>query len=291
MMKAKSSYCLMFFLVCALTSARALQASPQEALEEIATADKADTVIKHMPVKVEEYLQKLPAKEKAALTEKLLLSKQLEREGGKLARSDDGSGWELLEKGGQEKILITFKNTYTSGPDALVELEVREPNQHHVESLFIGMRFEDGEWRVHQAGQWQKRDLEELFLPQEEPRERSPGAAAASTLRTLNTAMVTYITTYPGQGCPASLQVLSGRENQEATPEHAMLLDQTFLQEPAVKNGYEFRYLRIDKERYQITATPVQWGEGARSFFTDETAVIRATAESRPANAGDPPLE
>ena len=153
------------------------------------------------------------------------------------------------------------------------------------------MRFEDGEWRVHQAGQWQKRDLEEVFLPKEEPREQSPGAAAASTLRMLNTAMVTYITAYPDQGCPASLQVLSGRENQEATQDHAMLLDQNFLQEPVVKNGYEFRYLRIDKEHYQITATPVQWGEGARSFFTDETAVIRATAESRPANASDPPLE
>src|SRR5215470_13750180 len=94
-MRVKSGCWLMFFLACALVSAGA-QSAPQEALEEFATADKIETVLKHLPVKVEDYFQKLPAKEKAAFAEKLP-SKSLEREGGKLTRSDDG-GWVLQEK-------------------------------------------------------------------------------------------------------------------------------------------------------------------------------------------------
>jgi hypothetical protein len=295
MMKVKSSYCLLFLLVYTFSSAVALQASPQEALEEIATADKIDTVIKHLPVKVEEHLRKLPAKERAAVAEKLLLSKNLEREGGKLARSDDGSAWEVVEKEGQEKTVLTFKNTYISGANALVELEIKGQRHGeaklHSESMFIGMRFEGGEWRVQQLGHWQKADLEEEFLRNEEPREQVPEAAAASTLRTLNTSIVTYMTTYPDQGCPGSLQALSGHENQESTRDHAMLLEPTFLQDPAIKNGYEFRYMRVDQEHYQITAIPLRWGDGTRSLFTDETALLRAASENRPANAKDPPLD
>jgi type IV pilus assembly protein PilA len=288
-MKANSRWCVVLFLACVFTPARALQSSPQEALEEMATADKIDTVLKHLPLKVEEFVKKLPAKERADFAEKFLVAKNLEREGGKLTRSDDGSAWVLLEKDGKEKTVITFKNTYAAGPEALVELEAK--GERRTETIFVGMKLEDGEWRVHQAGPWQRVDLEEEVLRDAKPRETTFETAAMSTLRTLNTAMVTYTTTFPDQGCPASLQVLAGHENQEATPDHAMLLDQTFLAEPVVKDGYEFRYVRIDKEHYQITASPQRWGEGMRSLFTDETAVIRVTPESRPANANDPPLD
>jgi hypothetical protein len=264
------------------------QSSPQEALEELVTADKAETVLKHLPVKVEDHILKLPAKERAAFMERLLLNKNLQREGGKLTRGDDG-GWVLEVNEGKEKTFITIRNTYTSGLDALVEIEAK--SKVRTQTAFVGMHLEGGEWRIQRVGHWAKTDLEEEILRKEEPREVPADSAAASTLRTMNTSMVVYMTTYPDLGYPASLQVLSGQENQEATPDHAMLLDPTFLQEPVVKNGYEFRYLRIDKEHYQITASPQHWGEGMRSFFTDESAVIRVTAESRPATVNDPPLD
>ena len=110
-------------------------------------------------------------------------------------------------------------------------------------------------------------------------------------LRMLNTSLVTYSTTYPEVGYPANLKALSGEENQQPSPEHATLIDPGFLKEPAIKNGYEFRYTRIGISGYQITATPQQYDQGQESFFTDETAVIRFTKESRPATANDPPLD
>jgi hypothetical protein len=290
-MKLRNWYCLVFNLFFVLPAAHALQASPQEALEEMATAKTADAVVRHLPAKLTEYLQKLPAKEKAAVTDRFLLGKQLERGGGKLVRSDDGSGWELVEKEGHPKTLITFKNTYLSGVDALVEIEIGDERHQHAETLFIGMRLEDSEWRVAQMGRWEKKDLADTLMPKEEHTANIPSQAAAAMLRTLNTCIVTYETTYPEQGIPASLQALSGRENQESTVDHAMLLDPNLVVDPLVKNGYEFHYLRIDEAHYQITAIPQQWVEGSRSLFTDETATIRFTLESRPANAQDPPLE
>ena len=152
----KHWYCLPFFLAFAFLPAYAMQASPQEALEEIATADKVETVIKHLPLKVEEHLKKLSAKDQAALMERLLISKNLEREGGKLSRSDSETAWELVEKEGKEKTTITFKNTYISGDNALVELEIKGQEQRRPETILIGMRLEGGQWRVPSGGQLAK---------------------------------------------------------------------------------------------------------------------------------------
>jgi hypothetical protein len=288
---------LFLFLTCSVVPAYSLQAStPQDALEEIATAENIATVMKHLPLKVQEYMQKLPVQEKAAMADKLLLSKNLEREGGKLSRTDDGNGWELVEKDGKSKGTITFKKTFISGTDALVELEVKEGE--HSETAMIGMRFEGDEWRVMKVGHWQGTDLEAEFLHKAEAQEQASDTAAASNLRTLNTALLTYSTAYPEVGYPAALPALSGLENQEGSAEHAKLVDGAFLAVPAAKYGYEFRYTLIDpgnvpgrEGRYLITATPLELGKaGARSFFTDQTAIVRFTAEPRPANENDPPL-
>src|SRR5258708_38921812 len=163
----------------------------------------------------------------------------------------------------------------------------------------IDMRFEGDEWRVMKVGHWQGTDLEAEFLHKAEAQDQASEAVAASTLRTLNTALVAYSTSYPEVGYPAALQSLSGQEDQEASAEHAMMVDGAFMTTPVTKAGYEFRYVLIDpgkvsghEGRYQITATPLEPGKaGVKSFFTDQTAVIRATTESRPANENDPPVQ
>ncbi len=61
------------------------------------------------------------------------------------------------------------------------------------------------------------------------------------------------------------------------------------------KNGYRFTYIPGPRDAdgkigsYTITARPRNHGTD-RNFFTDETAVIRATAEDRLATAKDPPI-
>ena len=49
---------------------------------------------------------------------------------------------------------------------------------------------------------------------------------------------------------------------------------------------------RSSVETWTYTARPVAPGRtGYRSFFADETGVIRATSEDRAANVSDPPIE
>ncbi|HKR96891.1 MAG TPA: hypothetical protein VJW55_16055, partial [Candidatus Angelobacter sp.] len=102
------------FLINCMPCAQAIQAStPEAALAEMATADNIDTLIKHFPVKVEEYMAKLPLQQRKAMAEKMLVSKALKQQGGKLTISSDGLSAELLEKEDGEKITITWKNTFT----------------------------------------------------------------------------------------------------------------------------------------------------------------------------------
>jgi hypothetical protein len=69
-MKTKKKLCqfaTILFLLGAIPHSWALQAgAPAEALEEMATADNIETVIKHLPVKVEEYMEKLPVAQRTA---------------------------------------------------------------------------------------------------------------------------------------------------------------------------------------------------------------------------------
>lgn len=281
---------LLLVLIMSWTSLLACQAgTPEDALEDMATANDIETVIKHLPVKVEEFMEKLPLPQRTAMADKMLVSRNLEREGGSLVKSSDGRVWELVEKEGRPKTTLRWKKTFVSGNDALVQVEIKE--EHHTELIMIGMSYENNEWRIMQVGEWRGTDVESELLQKAQAETTRDTSAAPSTLRTLNTALVTYAATYPDQGYAPSLRELSGQPDQEPGPDHATLLDPTFLQEPVIKNGYEFRYVRSDSQHYQITATPVQPGEGLPSFFTDESCVIRSTTESRPANANDPPLQ
>lgn len=127
-----------------------------------------------------------------------------------------------------------------------------------------------------------------------------PATNAASTvgaLRTINTACVTYASSYPTQGFPRSLRQLGPPANgEEVGPEHADLIDSVLAS--GRKSGYVFTYtptLGAGKGvavAYALSARPMEYGETAvHSFFTDQTGVIRWTALDRAATAQDPPLQ
>jgi type IV pilus assembly protein PilA len=102
-------------------------------------------------------------------------------------------------------------------------------------------------------------------------------ASAVGSMRTLNTAAVTYSTTYGGY--PASLATLGPAAS--ATSTTADLVDSVLA--GGVKSGYSFSWSagtadssgNIDA--YSIAASPVTVGTtGQRYFFTDQSGVIRA---------------
>jgi hypothetical protein len=117
-------------------------------------------------------------------------------------------------------------------------------------------------------------------------------AAAGATVRTVNTAEVTYSVTYPKKGYAPSLAVLgtpaSGDcSEKEISPQHACLLDSIVGNESCTtgkwctKSGYRYSVRGIcgptGCKSYVVTATPVNTGTGTKSFCSTVDAVIRVS--------------
>jgi len=109
-------------------------------------------------------------------------------------------------------------------------------------------------------------------------KEASNEASAVGSLRTLNTASVTFSTTYGGY--PPALTNLSPAAT--ATSTSADLIDSVLA--TGTKSGYSFSWSAGTTDSngnylgYSITAQPVTPGvTGQRYFYTDQSGVIRAS--------------
>ena len=115
-------------------------------------------------------------------------------------------------------------------------------------------------------------------------------ASAVGSLRTINTALIAYTTTY-GVGFPTALNNLG--TSGPATSTSADLIDNILA--GGVKTGYQFSYAFTPAisgivPAYAVNAGPIAPGQtGQRYFFTDQTGVIRFNF-SAAATASDTPI-
>jgi type IV pilus assembly protein PilA len=118
-------------------------------------------------------------------------------------------------------------------------------------------------------------------------------ASAVGSLRTLNTSAVTYSSTYPGTGFPASLVAMGGGSPCTALSTAACLIDSVLA--AGTKSGYKFAWVSDAlpiSVGYSLTALPVTVGSsGQRSFFTDQSGVIRYKASGAAPTVADPALQ
>jgi type IV pilus assembly protein PilA len=115
-------------------------------------------------------------------------------------------------------------------------------------------------------------------------------AAAVAALRTINTASVAYSTTY-GQ-YPGTLSSLGPLTTPPPTSTTADLIDSVLA--AGIKSGYNITYSGTVASgvvgSYTIVAKAVTQGvSGQRSFFTDQSGVIRADPAAA-ASASSTPL-
>jgi len=136
-------------------------------------------------------------------------------------------------------------------------------------------------------------------------------ATAVGSLRTINTAVLTYATEFEN-GFPSSLKATEVAPGESATCNHAFLLDIALTS--GRRYGYVFTYTPQypgdatapvispkaaakgctagGASGYTVTADPIQRGTtGQRSFFTDQTGIIRVANNGKSANAESPPLQ
>lgn len=124
-------------------------------------------------------------------------------------------------------------------------------------------------------------------------------ATALGSVRTVNTAQVTYSAAYPKRGFAPNLATLGvdPRTPNSYSPEHAGLLDASLANDTCTgsawctKSGYYFRVTAICKLRlcsdYVVVAMPVQANTtGTRLFCSTSDGVIR----SRPGAPPDSPV-
>jgi type IV pilus assembly protein PilA len=104
-------------------------------------------------------------------------------------------------------------------------------------------------------------------------------SSAAASLRTLNTAQITYNSTYPSVGFATSLSALSGTSCNPPTSGGACLIDTALA--GGVKTGYSFQITGstgTPVSTYQFIASPTQPGSsGYRYFCSFADAVVRVS--------------
>ena len=102
-------------------------------------------------------------------------------------------------------------------------------------------------------------------------------SSAASQLRTLNTAEVSYVTQYPAQGY-GTLAQLGGAAPCVPAVANACLIDNSLATNYLTngKSGYNFAIAVINAGQYVATSTPIAIGStGVNSFCSIEDAVVR----------------
>ena len=113
-------------------------------------------------------------------------------------------------------------------------------------------------------------------------------ASAVGSLRTINTAQVTYASTYPAQGFATSLAILGGTGTSSSSA-GALLLDNVLGSATGggtgsgsssnVKSGYQFWVTASGTQpvpTYSSNANPVTVDQtGKRYFYSDASGVIR----------------
>lgn len=102
-------------------------------------------------------------------------------------------------------------------------------------------------------------------------------SAAASQLRTLNTAEVSYVTAYPAQGY-GTMPQLGGPAPCTPAIATACLIDDSLANNYAGKgkSGYNFAIAVINAGQYAATAAPITVGStGVNSFCSVEDGVVR----------------
>jgi len=120
-------------------------------------------------------------------------------------------------------------------------------------------------------------------------------STAVGCLRSLNTAEAYYAKEY-ARGFSPSLAALSPPpQGEKASPAAANLIDTSLT--GGHKANYVFTYktgapdAQGQINSYTLTARPAKWQKGVRSFFTDQTAVLRWTEENRAPTVKDPPIQ
>lgn len=201
------------------------------------------------------------------------------------------------------RLVSKYLSSQKAALGVVMTVTVRGPRgESHSEefSEIVNMAFIDGSWRATRLALPQKGagTIYPLDASIGEQCRQANESSAVGNLRAINIAQVTYAATFPELGFAARMaQFGPPGERQEPNWQAFGLLDARLgcAVDPCVKSGFNFRIqvpAVLPRDSYKAFARPATFGKtGTRSFYTDESGVIRFTTEDRDATAKDPALE
>ncbi|HKD81516.1 MAG TPA: hypothetical protein VKH81_17620 [Candidatus Angelobacter sp.] len=265
--------------------------TPQAALEELANTTKPEVIARHLPEPVQKRIEELPKLKKQEVMNQLLEMKSSHLNGCTVRPASHSDGWEILDEDGDSKGTVKIANAFFSGTEALLPLEIKMDDS--TQSFIVTMRLEDNEWRIDDFGPWEKNDLGlEKLLHQPTEMEKNE-AAAYTTLIEIMSALRQYAFQHIPAGFPAELSALTDAVDRV---NNRPPLDHSFAADPLVKDGYQFRYVRIalggdgqGPGDFELTATPVEFGKTGSKNYLADFYQLHVTMENRPATKEDPP--
>ncbi|HXM59799.1 MAG TPA: hypothetical protein VN950_03015 [Terriglobales bacterium] len=305
-------FSLLFGSVCA--SAQATPQTARQALLEMFFSKTPGTFEKHLPQATRAALRKAGTNSGASmLTGFSALTSQLSARGQQLQTSEAGPTLMLIEDPqAHSKFEITVERDDLRGDEDEIELAFHGSQDGENKTagakfrLTVIMKQELGTWRLNDISVTVGVSLSDpAFLKamttNMKPAITSVGtatpvsgssapamnltaasiaaneAAAVAGVRTLNTAEIAYVASFPGHGFTCTLSDLGGMGSGNGVSEHqAMLIDPRLAS--GRKNGYVFALSGCNgtpASRYSVTAVPADPSSGTRAFCSDESAVLR----------------
>lgn len=269
-----------------------------DALMDAIFAKDLKALASHLPPELNKALEAASPATQQRFAQTFLFAKLIEREGGKITRPESGPVLRIERKNageenvGPETLELYLEKRMTDGNETMLRFRAKGKDEDEGARRNIAtvwMRYVDGEWRVYSVegdGEDIKLDDPKFLAMFSDSRYGAPAeASAVGAMRTLNTANITYASEYPDKGFPDSIAALGG---DGGSPDHAGLIDSVLAS--GVKSGYRFSYqVSSDHKQYTITGRPLE-GSG-RSFFTDQSGLIRFTTEDREPTVEDAPLQ
>ena len=280
--------------------AHSLQAStPQGALEEIATTNKPEILVRHLPETIQKSIEALPKPKKSEVMMQLMQMKADQFDNCTVRRAEGADAWEILDKDGERKGTVRLENAYISGLDALLPLQISSTDNSG--TLIVTMHLEDNEWRIQDFGNLSKSDTGLAKLLHEPTEIEQNEETARNALARINGALARYANSHPRIGYPSGLKPLTvpSRQTRFEYPQldrfEYSQLEESFAAEPLTISGYEFRYFltlpgngKDDPGQYELRATPLEFGKtGVKSFILSGYSGLRSTRENRPAALQD----
>jgi type IV pilus assembly protein PilA len=215
--------------------------------------------------------------------------------GGQLDTFDSGPVLLAVEdKNTQHKIEIIVERDDLEGDGEEIELSLHPYHEGNpdplpvVPRIILSMKQEKEVWKLNEVTVALHVPLSDQDYLKGLQKIQNSGleSSAVGSLRTLNTAEISYSAIYPERGFTCKLSKLGGSGTTDQTSsEHALLIDDALAS--GQHSGYVFSISGCDippASKYRATAAPVDPDSGMRAFCSDESAVIRYSADGKAAN-------